>query len=55
MSSENAHRCAQNTENDFSFDFLEWYHKDGNEFLNHIVQVTGDETWLSFLNVETKD
>jgi hypothetical protein len=38
----------------FGFDFLERYHKDGDEFLNHIVQVTGDETWLSFLNVETK-
>jgi hypothetical protein len=35
--------------------FLEWYHKDGNEFLNHIVQVTGNETWVSFVNVETKE
>jgi hypothetical protein len=33
--------------------FLERYHKDGDEFLNHIVQVTGDETWVSFVNVET--
>jgi hypothetical protein len=24
--------------------FLEQYHKDGNEFLNHIIRVTGDET-----------
>jgi hypothetical protein len=35
--------------------FLERYHKDGNEFLNHIVQVTGDETWVSFVNVEAKE
>jgi hypothetical protein len=35
--------------------FLERYHKDGNEFLNHIVRVTGDETWVSFVNVKTKE
>jgi hypothetical protein len=35
--------------------FLEQYHKEGNEFLNHIVQVTADETWVSFVNVETKE
>jgi hypothetical protein len=34
---------------------LEQYHKDGSEFLNHIVRVTGDETWVSFVNVETKE
>jgi hypothetical protein len=34
---------------------LEPYHKDGDEFLSHIVAVTGDETWVSFVNVETKD
>jgi histone-lysine N-methyltransferase SETMAR len=33
--------------------FLELYHKDGEEFLNHII--TGDETWVSFVNVETKE
>jgi hypothetical protein len=44
MGSEDAHGYALNAENDFGFDFLERYHKDGNEFLNHIVQVTGDET-----------
>jgi hypothetical protein len=32
----------------------EQYHKDGDKFLNHIVRVTGDETWVSFVNVETK-
>jgi hypothetical protein len=35
--------------------FLEQYHEDGNEFLNHIVQVTDDETWVSFVNAETKE
>jgi hypothetical protein len=35
--------------------FLERYHKDGNEFLNRIVRVTGDETWVSFVSVETKE
>jgi hypothetical protein len=35
--------------------FLERHHKDDDGFLNHIVQVTGDETWVSFLNVETKE
>jgi hypothetical protein len=29
--------------------FLERYHKDGDEFVNHIVRVTGDETWVSFV------
>jgi hypothetical protein len=43
MGSENAHRCAQNAENGFGFDFLERHHKDGDEFLNHILRVTGDE------------
>jgi hypothetical protein len=33
--------------------FLERYCKDGNEFLNHIV--TEDETWVSCVNVETKE
>jgi hypothetical protein len=27
----------------------------GNEFLSHIVRVTGDETSVSFVNVETKE
>jgi hypothetical protein len=34
---------------------LERYHKDGDEFLNHIVRVTGDETWVLFMNVEIKE
>jgi hypothetical protein len=56
MSSGNAHGCAQNAENGFGFEFfLERYHKDGDEFHNHIVGVKGDETWVSFVNVETEE
>jgi hypothetical protein len=56
MDSTNAHGCAQNTENGFSFTFLGGrYHKDGDEFLNYIVWVTDDETWVSFMNAETKE
>jgi hypothetical protein len=53
--SENAQSCAQNAENGFGFDFdfLEHYHKDGEEFLNHTT--TGDETWALCVNVEIKD
>jgi hypothetical protein len=39
----------------FGFDILERYHKEGYEFLNHIVPATGDETWASSVNVETKE
>jgi hypothetical protein len=28
--------------------FLEWCHKDSDEFLSHIIQVTGDESKVSF-------
>jgi hypothetical protein len=35
--------------------FLEQYHKDIDEFFNHIIQVTGDYSWVSFVNVETKE
>jgi hypothetical protein len=34
--------------------FLVRYHKDGDEFLSHIVQVIGDETRVSFMEAETK-
>jgi hypothetical protein len=55
MGSENTHGCAENSENGFGFDFLELYHKDGDEFFNHIIRVTGDETWVLFVNVENKE
>jgi hypothetical protein len=37
------------------FDFLERYHKDGDEFLNHIVAISGDETWGSVMDTETEE
>jgi hypothetical protein len=55
MCSKNADGYAQNAENGFGSDFFEQYHKDGDEFLNHIVPVTSDETWVLFVNVETKE
>jgi hypothetical protein len=35
--------------------FLERYHKDSDEFVSHIVWVTDDETWFSFMKVEAKE
>jgi hypothetical protein len=32
--------------------FVEQYHEDGDKFLNHIIRVIGDETQISFVNVE---
>jgi hypothetical protein len=32
--------------------YIERYHKNDDEFRNHIVQLTGDETWFSVENVE---
>jgi hypothetical protein len=40
----NTDEYAQNAENVFGFDFLERYHKDGDEFFNYVVSVTDDET-----------
>jgi hypothetical protein len=34
--------------------YLERYHKDGDEFHNHIVRVIGDETWVSFVCVKVQ-
>jgi hypothetical protein len=45
----------KNAENDFDFPFLERYHADGDEFLSHIVRITGDEIWVSFVNAYTKE
>jgi hypothetical protein len=55
MGSENCHGCVKNSENYFGLDFLlHRYYKDSDEFLSHIVRVTGDETWGSFVNGESK-
>jgi hypothetical protein len=35
--------------------FLKRCLKVSHEFLSHIVRVTGDETWVSFANAETKE
>jgi hypothetical protein len=35
--------------------FLGQYHEVGCEFLYHIICVTGDESWVSFVNIETKE
>jgi hypothetical protein len=35
--------------------FIQRYDKDSVEVLNHIVRVTGDEIWVLFVNVDTKD
>jgi hypothetical protein len=35
--------------------FLERYHKHGDQFLNHIARIIDNETWILFVNVETKD
>jgi hypothetical protein len=48
-----AHK-TQRMDSVLTLTFLERYHKDGNEFLNHIVRVTDVETWVLFVNVETK-
>jgi hypothetical protein len=31
------------------------YHKDGDEFLSHIVRLTRNETWVSLVNIVTKE
>jgi hypothetical protein len=41
---KNAEGCAQKAENGCGFDYLERYHIEGDEFLSHIVGITGDET-----------
>jgi hypothetical protein len=53
MGSKNAHRSAQNAKKGFCFYFFRGIPKEGAEFLSHII--TGDETWVSFVNVETKE
>jgi hypothetical protein len=34
--------------------FSERYHETGEEFLNNTIRVTGDETWISFVDDEIK-
>jgi hypothetical protein len=55
MGSENAHRCAQSTGNGFGFDFFRVIPQRWKLIFCHIIQVSGDETCVSFMNVETKE
>lgn len=48
-------RVHPNAENGFGTAFLKQYHKDGDQFLSHIVWVTRDKTWVSIVNSETKE
>jgi hypothetical protein len=50
-----ANGCAQKAENGFGFYFFRAVPQDGNELINHILRVTGDGTWVSFVNVKTKE
>jgi hypothetical protein len=54
MGSENADGCAQNAENGFGFDFLRVIPQRWRCIYHSHRQVTGDESWISFVNVETK-
>jgi hypothetical protein len=56
MGFENALSCPRNAENGFGFDISRPItQKNGDEFLNNIVSVTGDKSWVSFVNVENKE
>jgi hypothetical protein len=55
MDSENANGAHKSQRMALALTFLGRYHKDGNAFLSHTIQVTGDVTWVSFVNVETKE
>jgi hypothetical protein len=54
MGSENARGCTQNRKWIWLW-LLEQYHRAGDAFRNHVIKVTGDETWASFVNVEFKE
>jgi hypothetical protein len=54
MGSENAHRDAQNAENGYGFCRLFRPIPQRWQLISQ-SQVTGDETWVSVVNVETKE
>jgi hypothetical protein len=54
MGSENANRRTRNKENGFGFNLLEQNHKHSDEFLNHIIDVTGDKS-VSLVYAETRE
>jgi hypothetical protein len=49
MRYENAHGWHKTQRIASAMDFLERYHKDGEEFLSYIL------IWVSFVNIETKE
>jgi hypothetical protein len=56
MGSSNAHECIQYAENGFGFDFfLSDTKKMAINFSITYIMLTGDETWISFVNIETKE
>jgi hypothetical protein len=55
MGSENAIGAHRSQRMALALTYLGRYHKDGNEFLSHIIRVTGDVTWVAFVSVETKE
>jgi hypothetical protein len=55
MASKNAHGLHKTQRMALALTFLERYRKGGDEFLSHIIRVTCDETWVSFVNVEAKE
>jgi hypothetical protein len=38
-----------------AFEFCRQIQQNGDEFLIHIIPVTGDEIWVSSVNAETKE
>lgn len=55
MGSPDVHECMQNAEKSFSFHFFRVIPHRWHSLLNYIIQVTCDETWLPFVNTETKE
>jgi hypothetical protein len=56
MSSDNAHRCAQDEENVFFAEtYIECYHIGDDEFLHHIVLVTSGRMWVLCVDAETTE
>jgi hypothetical protein len=51
MGSDNAHGAHKTLRMASALTFLERYQRDGDEFLNQII--TGDKTWVSFVNINT--
>jgi hypothetical protein len=55
MGSENPQGCEQNAENVFGLDFFRGRPQRWRLIFQSIMRVTGDETWASFVNIETEE